>query len=75
MFKFKSIVRNCAVVLLIMLSSLTNTAAVTLFSEDFSDNSAGWTLNLEWPIGPATASDPIATVTHFAYGSSWAPLR
>ena len=47
MFKFKSIVRNCAVVLLITLSSLTNTAAVTLFSEDFSDNSAGWTLNLE----------------------------
>jgi hypothetical protein len=28
----------------------------TLFEEDFSDNSAGWTLGAEWQIGPAVAS-------------------
>lgn len=28
-----------------------------LFSEDFSDNSAGWTLGTEWQIGSATASN------------------
>ena len=28
----------------------------TLFMEDFSDNSAGWTLGPEWEIGSATAS-------------------
>jgi hypothetical protein len=27
-----------------------------LFSEDFSDNNAGWTLGTEWQIGPATPS-------------------
>jgi hypothetical protein len=27
-----------------------------VFSEDFSDNSAGWTLGMEWGIGPAVAS-------------------
>ncbi len=27
----------------------------TLFSEDFSDNSAGWTLGTEWEIGPAVS--------------------
>jgi hypothetical protein len=27
-----------------------------VFSEDFSDNSAGWTLGTEWAIGPAVAS-------------------
>jgi hypothetical protein len=34
----------------------------TLFSEDFSDNSAGWTLGTEWAIGPAVSgcSDPSA---------------
>lgn len=34
------------------------TAAVggTLFDEDFSDNTAGWTLGTEWGIGPATTS-------------------
>jgi hypothetical protein len=26
------------------------------FEDDFSDNSAGWTLDTEWQIGPATAS-------------------
>ncbi len=26
------------------------------FSEDFSDNAKGWTLDVEWQIGPATAS-------------------
>lgn len=34
------------------------TAARTVFSEDFSDNSAGWTLGPTWQIGPATASPP-----------------
>lgn len=28
------------------------------FTEDFSDNSAGWTLGTEWAIGPAMASPP-----------------
>lgn len=31
-------------------------AQTVVFSEDFSDNSAGWTLGPEWQIGPATAS-------------------
>jgi len=30
--------------------------STTLFSEDFSDNSVGWTLGNEWQIGSATAS-------------------
>jgi len=29
---------------------------ILYFSEDFSDNSAGWTLGLEWAIGPAQGS-------------------
>ncbi len=29
-----------------------------LFSEDFSDNSAGWILDAQWQIGPAMASPP-----------------
>ena len=29
-----------------------------VFSEDFSSNSAGWTLGTEWGIGPAMASPP-----------------
>jgi Dictyostelium (slime mold) repeat len=41
---------------------------VTLFSEDFSDNSAGWTLDTEWQIGPAVAgctsgADPATDAT------------
>ena len=32
-------------------------AGTVYFSEDFSDNSAGWTLDSEWQIGPAMASD------------------
>lgn len=28
----------------------------TYFSEDFADNSAGWTLGMEWQIGPAMSS-------------------
>lgn len=31
-------------------------AATTYFHEDFSDNSAGWTLGTEWAIGPAMTS-------------------
>jgi hypothetical protein len=31
-----------------------------LLNEDFSDNSAGWTLGTEWQIGSATASPPPA---------------
>ena len=38
-------------------------AAATIFSEDFSDNSAGWILSPEWQIGSATAS------TGHAYGN------
>ena len=42
-----------------------------LFAEDFADNSKGWTLGMEWQIGPATASsgqgyglpDPAVDVT------------
>ena len=34
----------------------TTAAPVTLFSEDFADNHAGWTLGPEWQIGQATAS-------------------
>ncbi|MEZ4297569.1 MAG: MopE-related protein [Polyangiaceae bacterium] len=33
-----------------------NGGPITYFSEDFSDNSAGWTLGPEWAIGPAAAS-------------------
>ena len=33
--------------------------ASEIFNEDFSDNSAGWTLGTEWMIGPATASSPL----------------
>ena len=36
--------------------------AATIFSEDFSDNSAGWTLGPQWEIGAAAAS------TGHAYG-------
>lgn len=31
------------------------TAQAVYFQEDFSDNSAGWTLGTEWQIGPAVA--------------------
>ena len=31
-------------------------SATVFFTEPFADNSAGWTLDLEWQIGPATAS-------------------
>ncbi|WAS90494.1 hypothetical protein [Nannocystis punicea] len=41
-----------------------------IFTEDFSDNSAGWTLGTQWAIGPAAASvgcnsgqDPASDVT------------
>ena len=27
--------------------------STTIFFEEFADNSAGWTLNTEWQIGPA----------------------
>jgi hypothetical protein len=30
----------------------------TYFSEDFANNTAGWTLGTEWQIGPAVASPP-----------------
>jgi hypothetical protein len=32
--------------------------AAAYFSEDFADNSAGWTLDTEWEIGPAVSSPP-----------------
>jgi hypothetical protein len=38
------------------------------FCEDFSDNSAGWTLGTEWAIGPAIAS-PSGPVLHGDPGS------
>jgi len=43
----------------------TNTFVIdgTVFEEDFSDNTAGWTLGTEWQIGPAIGS------TCFGYGS------
>jgi hypothetical protein len=34
------------------------TACNTYLDEDFSDNSANWTLGNEWQIGPATAGEP-----------------
>jgi hypothetical protein len=34
--------------------TLANLATTELFHEDFSDNSAGWTLDTEWQIGAAT---------------------
>jgi hypothetical protein len=37
-------------------SSSACTGGTVYFSEDFSDNSRGWTLGTEWSIGPATAS-------------------
>jgi hypothetical protein len=42
---------------LILLSTLVvySVPAGTLFFEDFSDNSAGWTLGTNWQIGAATA--------------------
>lgn len=33
-----------------------SSGCLTHFSEDFSDNSAGWTLGMEWQIGPAMVS-------------------
>ncbi len=35
---------------------VANGNAAYLFTEDFSDNSAGWTLGSEWQIGPAMSS-------------------
>lgn len=38
-------------------TSTQNTPSYTLFlEEDFADNSAGWTLDTEWEIGPAVVS-------------------
>jgi hypothetical protein len=34
----------------------TNVASIVLFSEDFADNSQGWTLGPEWAIAPASES-------------------
>jgi hypothetical protein len=42
--------------ILLTLVSLEPGRAATVFFEDFSDNSAGWTLGPEWAIGSATAS-------------------
>lgn len=42
--------------LAVFLSLAGQASATTLFFEDFSDNSAGWTLGTEWQIGPATGS-------------------
>lgn len=43
--------------LLLALTTLPSRAgALPVFSEDFSDNSAGWTLGTEWQIGPAMTS-------------------
>ena len=33
-------------------------AQTVWFQEDFDDNSAGWSLDTEWQIGPAVASPP-----------------
>ena len=40
------------------------TAQTVLFSEDFADNSQGWTLGTEWGIGAATASSGQTSVTN-----------
>lgn len=40
--------------IVLLSSSLANSTVI--FSEDFSDNSAGWTLGPEWEIGPAMVS-------------------
>jgi hypothetical protein len=39
-----------------MATGVKNQAQIVLFSEDFSDNTAGWTLGTEWQIGSAKAS-------------------
>jgi hypothetical protein len=39
----------------VLLCVNTPFATTTFFAEDFSDNSAGWTLGPEWQIGPAVA--------------------
>jgi MYXO-CTERM domain-containing protein len=45
------------------LTSAPHAGAATIFSEDFSDDAAGWSLGPEWQIGPA------ATSTGHAYGN------
>ena len=45
-----------AVLVLLAATAFALPAAADSLSEDFSDNSAGWTLGPEWQIGPAAAS-------------------
>ena len=48
--------------LIVLYPFSANTAV--LFTEDFSDNSAGWTLGTEWQIGPASPSTGQYTSTN-----------
>lgn len=48
--------RNIFVVLTLGILLAGSLTAQIIFSEDFSDNSAGWTLGTDWQIGPATTS-------------------
>ncbi len=41
-------------------TGVSHVGELTLFEEDFSDNSAGWTLGTEWEIKPAVASSGAA---------------